>query len=266
MSKAAGRANQRVNIKTCHAVQSHTGNSSRGDATCTHSTRRFACEVRRGGVAFGNEVHTWRMPVDANRRGTFGQLLWEYRHRAALSQELLAERAGLSLRGIQDLERGIRDSHTRARSAGSRTLSILMPRTDVLLEAARPSARSRASGHLGPPTPLTRFVGRQHELKQLSDQLLQSRLLTLTGPGGIGKTRLALELARDWPTDRGQVTVCELAAARALEQVAQSLAESLEVIERPVSRCSRPCATHLVRARHWSFWTIASISSARARN
>lgn len=54
-----------------------------------------------------HEVRTRRM-LDANRRGRFGQLLRKYRYRAGLSQEQLAERAGRSLRGIQDLERGVR--------------------------------------------------------------------------------------------------------------------------------------------------------------
>ena len=45
------------------------------------------------------------------------------------------------------------------------------------------------------PTPLTRFVGRQAELQALGERMAHARLLTLTGPGGCGKTRLAIELA-----------------------------------------------------------------------
>jgi predicted ATPase/DNA-binding CsgD family transcriptional regulator len=45
------------------------------------------------------------------------------------------------------------------------------------------------------PAPLTRFIGRQAELAQAETLLAQARLLTLTGPGGAGKTRLALRLA-----------------------------------------------------------------------
>ena len=45
------------------------------------------------------------------------------------------------------------------------------------------------------PAPLTRFVGREAELAQVATLLAEDRLLTLTGPGGAGKTRLALRLA-----------------------------------------------------------------------
>src|SRR5215831_10769934 len=45
------------------------------------------------------------------------------------------------------------------------------------------------------PTEASSFVGRDQQLEALADQLKRSRLLTLTGPGGIGKTRLALRLA-----------------------------------------------------------------------
>ena len=45
------------------------------------------------------------------------------------------------------------------------------------------------------PHPLTSFIGRERELRELATTLARTRLLTLTGPGGCGKTRLALELA-----------------------------------------------------------------------
>ncbi|HXL91827.1 MAG TPA: LuxR C-terminal-related transcriptional regulator [Streptosporangiaceae bacterium] len=47
------------------------------------------------------------------------------------------------------------------------------------------------------PVEVTGFVGRQHELTQLSGLLRAARLVTVTGPGGVGKTRIALRVAAD---------------------------------------------------------------------
>ena len=66
---------------------------------------------------------------------------------------------------------------------------------DVLLQSAHLSPEPpEPPGNL--PTRLTSFVGRTRELDELAELLEATRLLTLTGPGGIGKTRLALEVAR----------------------------------------------------------------------
>lgn len=59
---------------------------------------------------------------------------------------------------------------------------------------ARPIAKEAESNI---PVPLTSFVGRQEELKEISRLLSSARLLTLTGPGGVGKTRLAIQTAHD---------------------------------------------------------------------
>jgi predicted ATPase/DNA-binding SARP family transcriptional activator len=58
-----------------------------------------------------------------------------------------------------------------------------------------PVAPRSTTGNL--PTPLTSFVGRERELQDLGDALARARLVTLLGPGGIGKTRLALRVAAD---------------------------------------------------------------------
>jgi predicted ATPase len=74
------------------------------------------------------------------------------------------------------------------------------------------------------------FVGRERELVELEGMLASSRLLTLTGPGGCGKTRLALQaaanLAEDFEDDIGFV---ELAPLSAPELVAEAAARALNV-------------------------------------
>ncbi|MGI8329131.1 BTAD domain-containing putative transcriptional regulator [Actinomadura scrupuli] len=56
-----------------------------------------------------------------------------------------------------------------------------------------PPARTPAPRWSGPPAQLTSFVGREDELARIGKQLATSRLVTLLGPGGAGKTRLAIE-------------------------------------------------------------------------
>ncbi|KKZ70289.1 ATP-binding protein, partial [Streptomyces showdoensis] len=68
------------------------------------------------------------------------------------------------------------------------------------------------------PLPLTSFLGRDTELEELAAELNGSRLVTLLGPGGVGKTRLAMEAARGVeaapPDGHGEVWVAELAPVR----------------------------------------------------
>lgn len=60
--------------------------------------------------------------------------------------------------------------------------------------AARTPRRTGSAEH-NLPLSLTSLVGRSRELEEISERLRKTRLLTLTGPGGVGKTRVALELA-----------------------------------------------------------------------
>ncbi|MEU0878581.1 BTAD domain-containing putative transcriptional regulator [Lentzea sp. NPDC005914] len=71
------------------------------------------------------------------------------------------------------------------------------------------------------PVRLTSFVGREEELAQINDQLDNARLVTLVGPGGAGKTRLATETAARHPLHgKGRVWFAALAGVRAAEDLA----------------------------------------------
>src|SRR3984885_4249555 len=143
--------------------------------------------------------------MDAADGRSFGALLREFRLAARLSQEALAERAGMSARGISDLERGIH------RAPYQQTVNLLIDALELDREqralvtaAARRTGRTAAApvrpetspGH-NLPEEATSFIGRSAELALLKDLLQrpQVRLVTLTGPGGCGKTRLALRAA-----------------------------------------------------------------------
>src|SRR4051794_18240000 len=123
----------------------------------------------------------------------FGRTLRRYRETAGLSQEALAEKAGLSARGVSDLERGL----------------VRVPRLDTLSRLAEAMTLSQgdrqalllASGRTNPvpdpqpvrpkldlPTYLTGLLGREREQAALRHLLVRddARLLSLVGPGGVG--------------------------------------------------------------------------------
>src|SRR5215216_1579173 len=84
------------------------------------------------------------------------------------------------------------------------------------------------------PSARSSFVGREREMVEVKRDLAMTRLLTLTGAGGSGKTRLTLEVARElvgaYPDG---VWLVELAGLSEGALVPQALAGALEVPERP---------------------------------
>jgi predicted ATPase/class 3 adenylate cyclase len=84
------------------------------------------------------------------------------------------------------------------------------------------------------PLQLTSFVGRERELAAVRERLTRHRLLTLTGPGGTGKTRLALQVAADLlPEYPDGVWLVELAALADPALVPQAVAQAVGVREEP---------------------------------
>src|SRR5579872_4146245 len=167
----------------------------------------------------------------------FGELLRRYRMSAGLTQEELAERSGLSARGLSDLERGAR-RHPQPTSFRRLVAALRLSDADrAVLDAAR--GRSDDTHEASPsaaelPLPLTSFVGRERELGELGSLLESSRLVTLTGSGGVGKTRLALEIASQIRRSaRSEIAVVELAGLVDQDRVPQLLAKALGIPEQP---------------------------------
>ena len=136
----------------------------------------------------------------------FGARLRALRETAGLTQEELATRAGLTAKGIAALERG------RRRRPYPQTLRALADalRLDGAERAAlvggQPAMEEQppaAPAHSPLPLSPTPIIGRAGELTEARALLLSggARLLTLTGAGGVGKTRLALALAADVAAD-----------------------------------------------------------------
>jgi predicted ATPase len=95
------------------------------------------------------------------------------------------------------------------------------------------------------PAEVSTFVGREPQLAELIPLLASSRLLTLTGAGGVGKTRLALEIARQVTPDYPDgVWLVELASLSDPTLVSQFVAVVLGVPEQP----GRPLLTTLANA------------------
>jgi predicted ATPase/predicted Ser/Thr protein kinase len=113
---------------------------------------------------------------------------------------------------------------------------------------ARP-AREHTHRH-NLPEQLTSFVGRGQELEQLGQLLASTRLLTLTGAGGCGKTRLALQLADRQKTDfEGGVWVVDLAPLADPALLPHAIAGVLGVSEGPNRSLVEALGDHL-RTRH----------------
>ena len=143
------------------------------------------------------------LAVDPAPDDSLESSLRRLRRAAGMTQEELAQVAGISTRTVSDIERGLRsvvhgDTARRLCSAlgltgESRDMFDALARGRQMGEGPAPPA----SGIPEVPTPL---LGRSRELQAITATLAgrAARLLTLTGPGGIGKTRLAAEAARPY--------------------------------------------------------------------
>ena len=104
----------------------------------------------------------------------------------------------------------------------------------------------------GLPVQLTSFVGREPELAEAGALAASSRLLTLTGAGGCGKTRLAVELAERLSRDHGETRFCDLTAAADPEMVSGIVAGSVGVEAAGLAQWlrSHPCLLVIDNCEH----------------
>jgi predicted ATPase/DNA-binding SARP family transcriptional activator len=105
----------------------------------------------------------------------------------------------------------------------------LLRHEDDLLPAA-PTGRSGSGPQLRArlPAPVTELIGRDRDLDRVRTLLRASRLVTLTGPGGVGKTRLATEVARTTARETGDIAaLVELASSDGGARLPDTVAEAL---------------------------------------
>ncbi|MFH8369943.1 BTAD domain-containing putative transcriptional regulator [Streptomyces sp. NPDC018031] len=109
----------------------------------------------------------------------------------------------------------------------------------ALAPAAAPGPRAGPCGNL--PAPLTDLVGRAEEVRRVRELLAAARLVTLTGPGGVGKTRLALEAAARHAGELPDgAWLVELASARTTAEVYEAVAAVLGVRDEPGAPARSP--------------------------
>ena len=168
--------------------------------------------------------------MEKSERTSFGARLRRLREASGLSQEDLAHKAGLSSNAIGTLERGER------RRPHPNTIRLLADALDLddthrgELIASVPAREERIAAASTLPIPPTPIVGRERDIRSIEAKFRQreTRLVTLVGPGGVGKTRLAIEVASRLPeayTDG--ITFVDLAPLRGAHLVLPTIAQSL---------------------------------------
>ena len=174
----------------------------------------------------------------SSTNSSFGALLRRYRLAAGFTQEALAAQAGISARTIADLERGINriprhDTFELLMSA----LELTTQQRALFLGLVRPEMKATTAQTFSPsryPLPPTPLIGRQQEMAHALSLLSNDRihLLTITGPAGIGKTRLAHQISQDLDEHFiDGVIFVPLASLQNAAQLSREIAQALGIRE-----------------------------------
>jgi len=171
-----------------------------------------------------------------------------------LSQEQLARQLDVSFATVNRWESGRSRPSAHARLAIAEleaTATCWAPPRDREPVRSREPEQGPESAEDRPgrlPTAQSSFVGRERELAELSGLFARARLINLTGPGGAGKTRLAIEAARRWETTGGHVIFVPLEVIQPRRPVISVLASRMGLRERPDASW-RESALAALRAR-----------------
>jgi len=190
-------------------------------------------------AALYEEREEFGAAIDALQRVVAEEPINEVAHVSLMRLHVLSGRRGEALRQYERLEDILSRELDAEPDVASRRL-----REEILSGQFPPPHPSEKNGHLAEeppedgqhnlPTARTSFVGRERELLEVKREVAMGRLLTLTGTGGSGKTRLALEAAKDligaYPDG---VWLVELAGLSEPALLPQAVASVLGVSEDP---------------------------------
>jgi len=150
------------------------------------------------------------------------------RNGLGLSQEQLARQLNVSFATVNRWESGHSRASARALAAVAELETAAADGPLTGRTAGPPEAVALRRTWL--PAAQSSFVGRERELAELNSMLGRGRLITLTGPGGAGKTRLAIEMAKRWEAEgRGDVLFVPLETVRHPRSVLSAMATMLHL-------------------------------------
>ncbi|HEX8599016.1 MAG TPA: tetratricopeptide repeat protein [Chloroflexia bacterium] len=183
---------------------------------------------------------------------TFGRWLKTQRQAMDLTQERFADRVGCTMSAIEKIERGVRRPSQQVAERMAEVLSIAPEERQAFMAWARglqaqyepvlPQSITVAPQQPATPVvtnlpaPVTPFVGREAEVARVRSMLWRTgvRLVTLTGPPGIGKTRLGLAVAASLHQDHEHgAHFVPLDSLRDPARVAATIAQTLNIEETP---------------------------------
>ncbi len=170
---------------------------------------------------------------------SFALALKQLRLRQGLTQDQLAARSGVSVRSLSDLERGVsRAPHRDTIQLISVALDLEEEETERLLALARAGALGGDDAELAVGYWVAPCIGRERELASIQSALDRpgTRLLSLIGVVGVGKTRLATEIMARMSAADGMKTVfVELGSIPGSRYVLPAIAHRLGLREHPVT-------------------------------
>jgi predicted ATPase/transcriptional regulator with XRE-family HTH domain len=174
---------------------------------------------------------------------SFGRWLKQRRQGSGLTQDVLAEQVGCATHTIRKIEGGKRRPSYQMAERLAQALELAPEERKAFIHAARNIVEASPVGSATPspapaiavrPLPMypTPFMGREQELAELAQLLAKPvcRLITLVGPGGVGKTRLALEVVARCPDFADGVAFVPLASMRNADELVRALADVLGVV------------------------------------